>query len=182
MSKFDSSWKSELRISPKLVSVALALLGMASVVVGEKLTDTSQQFQVTGFFLLLYAAVAIVWLLASWRPEIGRVFAIVTMVAVIYVGEAGLGMPALLSLAGIPTVLAAAMIGLPAALVTAVGETALFVMLSKYGAPGADGATLAIPMMAAVIVLVAMYALYHRVYGLGCIPTTPAGHEAHDCT
>jgi signal transduction histidine kinase/CheY-like chemotaxis protein len=167
MSESSPNFESELQISPKLITVLLVVLGTAVVVVSESLSDAMQQLHLYIFTLSLYAASAVVWLMDGWKPRMGPWFAIGTLATVIYGGEAWLGLPGLLSLAGIPTLLAAAMVSLPVALGTAVVEAALLAMLAKHGIPGTSGTTTVLPLTAVMITLGVVCAAYRRVYDLG---------------
>jgi signal transduction histidine kinase/CheY-like chemotaxis protein len=163
MNQSVSSFEAELRTSHKLVIVILVALGVALVVTSDARVNPSD-WKVMLLALLLYVGAAIAWLLDSWKPGWSRWFIIAALVAIINPGLDWLGVPGALALMTIPVALAAAMIGLPAAMVTAAGETALFLLQPPYAATDANLGTVTAPLAAIGAILGVMAAVYHPIH------------------
>lgn len=164
-------FKSELDLPPTLTSWVLVALGTAMLVVSEVLPTTVRRRQYFVFCILAYLIAAFLWLLSGKLPRISRPTAVGLLLTAVYLGAYKMDMPALLSLTGTATVLAAALIGLPAAVGTAVVEMIILVLLSRLNIPGVgtpliNQGTLIIRLVAVVITLGLIYAVYHRIYGL----------------
>ena len=117
----------ELRISAIPVIGFLAALGLALVAVSECQSDVLSRSWTQRAALLCYGLFAVSWLLHSWRSMVSRWFLIAAMILGVLLVRRGLNTPGLLVLLFVPTALAAALIGLTAAAVVAVGETLLLV-------------------------------------------------------
>lgn len=160
MSISSPNFEAELRISLKPVIAVLVVLGLAFIFVGHTPSDPSEQFSVVLLALLFYALAGLTWLLDRWRSWVGRWFVIIALVALVHLSNSWLSVPGLLLLMVIPTALAGALISLPAATATAVGETILLVMPPKYGAAGADPATIGVALAAIWTMLGVVCAIY----------------------
>jgi signal transduction histidine kinase/CheY-like chemotaxis protein len=157
---------SELRISAWPVVAMLAVTGLALVFVGEVQSGPSARLEAQRFALLSYALAAVAWLLGSWNPALGKGFVVFALVAVVALANRWSGVPGFLTFMVIPTALAAALLSLLAATVTAVGQTALLVLLPGYVAPGASPAAVAVAVVAIWATLGVMCAVYYHVYQL----------------
>ena len=87
-----SDFESDLRISPRLVSALLIILSVALAVAGELLPDLLAWEQAFNLVLLLFVVSAGIWLLDGWSLWVGRWFAIVALVVLVYLGDRWLGM------------------------------------------------------------------------------------------
>ena len=157
MNELYSNSQSELRIPPKPVIAILPILGWLLTTLRDLLPDPLKVMDLT---LFIYALSAVAWVLANWKPRIARWFTILAWVAVVLLLNAWLAVPESLALMLIPTGLATALIGLPAAFVTAIGETTLLVLLPNTVAMGADGTTIAVALAAVWATLGTVYAVY----------------------
>ena len=164
MSKSTPGFESELRVSPGLVIVVLALLGLALVSIGQFQPDPSIRMTVLRFALLFYGASAISWLLGSWRPWAGRWVAVVASIILVVLGGTWVGLSGFLTLLVIPTALAAALIGIPGATITVVGETLLLLLLPKLVAARLEPVTIVTALMATWAMLGIMIAVYRPIH------------------
>jgi signal transduction histidine kinase/CheY-like chemotaxis protein len=168
-----SEFQSELRLPARLAAAVLAIIGTAVLIVSEGLPANSTRLPLHLYCIAVYSVAAVLWLLDVWLPWIARPLAVGVLLAAVYAGVAELAIPALLSLVGMTTLLAAAVIGLPAAAVTAVGEVALLALLSRQseqvggGAAIVDGLTVSARLAAVLIDLGLIYAIYRRMQQLG---------------
>jgi hypothetical protein len=129
MMKSHSAITTELRISLKWVVVALMMSGLTLALVSDMWSEPSQRLQVRLLALLLYVISVAMWFLDGWTPRAGRWFAIISVIALISVVFGWSGRPEILVLLMLPIALAAALINRWAALVTAIGETTVLVLL-----------------------------------------------------
>ena len=162
MSESDSGFRSDLRISYKWVIVILVFLGLAFFLVSDIPSDASAQIRLTLFAILFLALSVTIWLLDRWKPWFGRWFMVSALVAMVYLGNHWLNVPGLLTLMVIPTALAAALVSLPAATVTAIGQTILLLLSSFI--IDTNLSTITITLVAIWAMLGVMYAIYHPVY------------------
>ena len=156
----------ELRMSPKPVIALQVAAGLALAFVGDTMLVPSDQFKARLFVLLFYAVSAIAWLFDRWRPWGGRWFTVLGLVAIVQLGHNWLGVPGFLTLMVIPTALAAALVSVPGAAATAVGETVLLVLLAKSGAGGAHLGPIITTLIAIWGTLGVMAAVYRPVHQL----------------
>ena len=112
--------------------------------------------------LLVFLLSRSVWSLNQWKPSLGRWGAIITLVIIVYWGQQWLQVPGFLTLLVIPTALAAALISLPAALVTVIGETAL-VLISNAMTPELEPAAIVTILVAIWAILGVMIPVYRPV-------------------
>jgi signal transduction histidine kinase/CheY-like chemotaxis protein len=126
-SQSTSNLESDLHISPRPVIAILVAVGLAIALVGDAQPDPADRLDMVLLALLIYAASAIAWMLAGWKPWAGRWFTVLMLVTIIHLGHGWLSVPGFLNLVATPVILAAAMIDLRAAGVTAVGQTVLLV-------------------------------------------------------
>jgi signal transduction histidine kinase/CheY-like chemotaxis protein len=164
MNESTASFEPDLRISHKWVLIVLVLLGQALYLLSDVLPDTTTQLRLTVLATLLYALAASVWLLDRWKPWLGRWFMIAALVAMIYLGNSWLDVPGFLTLMVIPTALAATLISLPAATMTAFGQTVLLLLLPNLTTPNINLAAIIIAVLAIWAMLGVMYAAYHPIH------------------
>ena len=163
MSKSVASF--ELRVSVHWAIALLGILGAVTLFVSDGVADPYLRDRVQLFGILLYMSVPVAWLLDRWNSWVGRWFVVFASVAMIGLAHIWLGISAALTLVAIPTGLAAALISLTGATVTAVGETALLLLLS-YVIPREElGATL-IPLIMVWAMLGLMCVVYRPTYQL----------------
>jgi len=163
MNKPASGFESELRISPKLVLVALVMLGGVLYLGAEMLSCPWRTVnQVISLFLFLSALSAIGWMLVGWRPTLGRWFTILVLAAAVHLAGCWLHMPGSLAWAVIPTVLAVPLVGFPATVVTAVGESVVILGLIRYPATGFGLSDAVSALVAVWGVIGAAYAMHHQ--------------------
>ena len=72
MDKSPSSFGSELRVSPRSVIVALAILTLAVQPLSEGVLDPPLRAQARSYTLLLLALLAVAWLLDRWKPCVAK--------------------------------------------------------------------------------------------------------------
>jgi signal transduction histidine kinase/CheY-like chemotaxis protein len=153
----------ELHISPKLVLSILVALGTVLVVVGELESDASAQSDLSDLALLIYALSVVAWWLGSCKPWVGRWSTVLALVLLVCLGYNWLQIQDILALMVIPTALAAAMISLPAAVVTTLGETVLLLAL-RFAGFEQHQPSIVIPLGAIWAMLGIMYAVYRPIY------------------
>ncbi|MBN1995128.1 MAG: hybrid sensor histidine kinase/response regulator [Anaerolineae bacterium] len=127
--KSGQNLDAELRPSSKLVAFLLMCAALAVSLIGDTWLGESEWQKVLLFGLLLYSAAGVVWLLDEWRPQVGGWGAVMALVVVSNVGLFWLGVPGFLTLLTIPVVVAAVLLGLLAATITAVGQTVVLLLL-----------------------------------------------------
>lgn len=117
-------FEAELRTSPNPV---IALLLVSAAVLGPLAWSLPNPSTAQNVALLLWGLSGAAWLLGRRNARIGCFSTVVAVTVVIHAVHAWLGVPGFLSLLAIPTVLAAAMMGLPTATALAVGQSLLLV-------------------------------------------------------
>ena len=127
----DSSpgFEAELRVSPKPVIAALAVLGAGIILTINPLFDSSEQLRILLIGVLILVTTAVAWRFEGRKPLVGRWLTMILLVAMVYLGHIWLDVPGILTLMVIPTAMAAVLIGLSAATATAVGQTMLLLLL-----------------------------------------------------
>jgi signal transduction histidine kinase/CheY-like chemotaxis protein len=160
MNEVVSSFKPDLRISSTwvivLMVVASVALGLAAQVQGNLAVSENMQ----DLALLVFLLSLIAWWLNQWKPGLGRWSTVIMVVVVVYWGHRWLQIPGFLTLLVIPTALAATLISLSAAIVVAVGETAL-VLISNAMTPELEPAVL-MTILAAIWAILGVMASAYR--------------------
>jgi signal transduction histidine kinase/CheY-like chemotaxis protein len=105
-----------------LVIGVLAGLGVLFIFLSQDLTP---QPLVSRYAILVFIAAVAAWLLHEWQPRAGRWLLIAILMALAYVGQIWLGLPAFLALMALPVLLAAPLVGVGAALIAAAAASAL---------------------------------------------------------
>jgi signal transduction histidine kinase/CheY-like chemotaxis protein len=152
----EASFKPDLRLSYKWVLVILVLTGQTLFLAGDLLSASAAQFRLSFFAVLLYALALLIWLLDRWQPWAGRWLMVIGAAALVYVGYSWLNWPGSLVLMMLPTALAAALLSLPAALVTAIAIT-LFLLATTFLADPSATFTALVSIWAILGVMVAVY-------------------------
>jgi signal transduction histidine kinase/CheY-like chemotaxis protein len=159
---------SELRVSPKPVLAALAVLGGGLYFATEMRSYPWQTVdQAISLFLALSTLSAIGWALFNWRPMLGRWFTVLAVAAAVHMGGWWLQIPGSLACAAIPVALAAPLVGFSAAVVTAVGESVVVLGLAYSSTAGGSSSSAVVALMAIWGVLGATYAMHHQIQGQG---------------
>ncbi len=158
-----SGFAADLRVSPRVPIVMLAVAGLALGAVAEQLGLMPRAAAVV---LIVEALAALAWLLDSIRLPGGPWCAIAAWVAGVLLANQWLPAPGSLALLSLPTALAAAVIGLPAAAAITVTETGLIGALARYGTGGVGPAAAGVALVAIWATLGVMFAVYRPVYQL----------------
>jgi signal transduction histidine kinase/CheY-like chemotaxis protein len=157
----------DLQLSLKPVLVALLIASIILFFVSDALPPSATQWRLQLAVLLLLMTSIIAWLLDGWKPYVGRWFTIMALAVLIYWGSGWPGTYEFLALVGIPTALAAALGGLPAASVTALGETALVLLRSTPTDADPIRTAQPIALIAIWATLGIIWAIYRTVHQLG---------------
>ena len=157
------SFAAELRVSPRPMLGLLLVPALALTLAAWRLPDPDKAMN---FALLLYAFSVMAWILTCWKLWLGRWATIIGLVAIIQAVQGWLGVPGFLALLAIPTALAAALSGLYAAAITAIGESLLLLLLPMYIPTGTSGAETGIALAAVWITLGVTYGTFRPVHQL----------------
>ena len=154
----------DLRISPKPVLGAMLLLGPMLYVLAAVLAIPREM---TNRFITLSVAVqslsATSWLLGRWCDPVGRWGTVVALVVASLLVSLFVEVPGALALMVIPAALTAPLVSVPAAALTATGETLLLLGLLAWRPQVLEVATLPVALLAVWVVVGAMHALHHPV-------------------
>ncbi|MCK6628840.1 MAG: ATP-binding protein [Anaerolineae bacterium] len=133
MNESMSSFKPDLRISPTWVIAAMAVAGVMLGLATQIQSNLVNPEKAQDLALLVFLLTVLAWGLNQWRPRLGGWGVVITLVMIVYWGQQWLPAPGFLTLFVIPTALAAALVGLPAALLIVVAETALILISNTTG-------------------------------------------------
>ena len=152
-------FKRDLRVSPAWVIALMVAVGMALGLAAQGHSDLVERTKLQDLSLLLLLLTLLAWFLDKWKPSLGRWGVVISLAMMVYWTHRWLQAPDLLALLVIPTALAAALISLPAALVTAIGETALVFFSHTFTSELEPAALLTIPVLIWTIlgVMVSVY-------------------------
>ncbi len=165
MDQSTSGFESDLRMSPRPVLAALVMLGGILYVAAEMMACPWQMVgHLMSLVLLLAGLAAIGWMLLGWRPMLSRWLTVLALAVAVHLGGFWLHVPGSLAWAVIPTVLAVPLLGFPAAVVTAVGESAVILGLARYPAAGFGVSDAAAALVAVWGVFVGICALHHQIH------------------
>jgi signal transduction histidine kinase/CheY-like chemotaxis protein len=143
----------DLRISPRTILIALVALG---ILIYFGATILSAQWELESRMMTLFLALCglaiIGWLLVGWKPELGRWFTVAALSATVHLTGLGLDVPGSLTWAVLPVALAVPLIGLSAASVAAVGESAIVLYLAERTEGNSSNAVVAIVVIWGVFV------------------------------
>ena len=169
-----TGFRTELRLSPLLITGILVSVGTAMLIVSEAPRPSRDLTALYVFCIVAYVAAGLTGLLAAGKTWIYRPLAIAVLLGVIYGGAYGLQTPAILALVGCGTLVAAGLISLPAAAITAVAEAAALVTLATLvpthlagNAPLLEPGAIFVYLAGLGIKLSLICAIYHRIFGLG---------------
>jgi signal transduction histidine kinase/CheY-like chemotaxis protein len=163
-----ASFESELQLSPTPVLAILLGLGVTVFFGTQLLAYPFEVVQQASSFLLLLELLSVSgYLLARWKPLVGRWFTILATALVAHALGVSLGLPGGLALAAVPVALAAPLISFPAALVTAAGESAIVLASVFHPALDAQPAEGAVALALIWVVFGAMSASYRPLHQLG---------------
>lgn len=165
MNDSTAGFNPDLHISPKIVIVTLVALSWVLGFLSEFLSEPAK---VTGLAMLTAALSIVAWALESRDTRVGRWFTVVVLATLVLLAHGWLHLPGALAWLAVPTVLAAALLGLPAATGTALGEAALLLLLPvlgrQFGIAGADWEAVGVALGATLAMLGVMFAVYHPVH------------------
>lgn len=163
MKKFDSTIApGELLISLPPVIVVWVVFSLVLIFVSNYLAGSADPFRVVCLGLLALAMAGMAWLLDHWRPQVGRWFAVIAGVILVFLGMGWLETSAFLALVAMPVALAAILIGLTGAVAVAIGESLLLLFLPQFiVAEIGLGSTLIV--LAAVWLMIAVYYPLHEI-------------------
>jgi len=122
-----SGFEAEFRISTGSVSIGLVVLGV--VLAGAFGGSESHMMNLT---LLAFLGAAAAWILDSLNAQVGRWFTLMMLVALVCLATSWLRAPEVLTLMVVPIALATSLVGSVAAGVTALGESALLLLLLGF--------------------------------------------------
>jgi signal transduction histidine kinase/CheY-like chemotaxis protein len=165
MDESISSFKPDLRISPTWIMALMIAAGVVLGLVTQAHSNSVEREKWQDLVLLLFLLTLLVWGLNQWQPSLGRWGIIITLIMIVYLGQQWLQAPGFLTLLVIPTALAAALISLPAGLITAAGETVLLLTSNPFTSelePSAAVTNL-IAIWAILGVIIAVYGPVNRV-------------------
>ncbi|RIK34688.1 MAG: hypothetical protein DCC55_32675 [Chloroflexi bacterium] len=117
------------QLSPRMVSIALVLAGAVIVFLADTQPLGAPRVQLLVGVLMLDLAAAAIWLMANSYPALGRWFSLCAMIALVIWGLAGLGMVGFVCLLPVLPLLAMTLVGFPAALLTALAQSPLLLLL-----------------------------------------------------
>jgi signal transduction histidine kinase/CheY-like chemotaxis protein len=161
-----------LRLPAGAVITALAVVGFTLFFASGFQQDPVTEFRFIVFAALIYGVACIAWLLGRRHARAGQWFIILAWSALVTLGTAQLSIPGFIALANTPVVLAMSMVGLPGAAGVALGQSALFLLLSNHLVPGV-AETNPIPSLLAIW---AVFGALAAVYG----PAHQAVRQAQD--
>jgi signal transduction histidine kinase/CheY-like chemotaxis protein len=127
----SSAYESEWRIPGRAAILLLAMVALVLTFVSDRV-PSAPQLRVQLLALLCYAFAGLCWLVSTRSALLARWLAIAGFAALFLSAAYWLDQQELLALAGVPVALAAALVGLGAAGVVAVGETAFLVVLGPH--------------------------------------------------
>ncbi len=167
MGESAAGFAPELRISPKPVIIALVILGLACLLWADSDPNPSHWVPPVLLAMLLFVASGIGWWLAGCQPRVGAWLLVATLIAAIWLGDRWLAVPGFLTLMVLPTVLATALIGVPAAAATALAQTTLLLVLPRAMGAGVTSGTVGVALAAIWATLGVMYAMHRPVCQVG---------------
>jgi signal transduction histidine kinase/CheY-like chemotaxis protein len=163
MNESASSFKSELRTSPRLMIAILIIMALIVSFVSDSQRNPLFRSRLSLLMLLIFSMAAVLWIFEGWKPLLARWSMIIGLIALVHLGNAWLAIPGCLTLMAIPTGLAAAFISLSAATVVAIAETTLLLLLPRAIATGSAVAIALIVIWAMLGIMVAVYRPVYQV-------------------
>ncbi|NLF00210.1 MAG: HAMP domain-containing histidine kinase, partial [Anaerolineales bacterium] len=166
MDQVNAPIEHELRISPGMLALVLAVAGFVLVGAADGRPDSNQQGALRLLALGAYSLAVLVWGLSRWKLAAGRWLGVAALVVIIGLGGRSLNIPHSLSLLAIPTGVAAALISLRGAAVIAAAETILLLAASAQGDPYFERTSVTVTCVAIWAVFGLMCAAYERMYAV----------------
>ena len=164
--KTRTGFDPDLRVSPKWVLAALALLGFALAYASEAVRLSPVRLPLQVLANVGYGLALGLWLLGERRPRIARWSTMVALIALVFLAGGLLERPGILGLLGIPTALIAAVISIQAAAGAAAGVTALLLLLTRTGVISVDPISSAVALLATWGGVAVMVGAYQPVFQL----------------
>jgi signal transduction histidine kinase/CheY-like chemotaxis protein len=161
MNDSTAGFNPAMHVSPKVVIATLIALSWVLVLLSQSL---SEPVKMEGLAMLIAALSAVAWVLERRNTCLGRWFTVVALVVLVLLFRYWLRLPGALAWLAVPTVLATALLSLPAAAGTALGEAALLILLSLGRSASADWEAIGVAMGANLAVLGALFAMYQPVH------------------
>ena len=162
MNKSTSDVDHDLHISPRPVLITLLVLGILLYFGAMTLYDPWEvEDRMMALFLALCGLAAAGWLLVGWKPLLGRWYTVLALSVAVHLAGFWLDMPGSIYWAAIPIALAVPLVGLSAASVAAIVESAIV----SYLAPRTGGDSSSAIAVLVVIwgVYVALWAMQHQI-------------------
>ena len=139
MNRPTTSFESELRMSPKPVLAAMLAVGCLPFLLTQITSSSWEVVNHAGFFYLAVSGLSVLgWLLFDRKPLVGRWFTVLALLTAVHLANRLFDLPGSLTLTAMSVALAVPLISLPAAIITAVGESLVLVILTKYPAARLD--------------------------------------------
>jgi len=146
-------FQAELYVGPQIVIIALLLIAQILVFLSDLENRAAVHWQIVYFAICFYALAGLAWWTGrgagTWRPRAASWVIVCGITGLVFLGNYWLAAPGFLMLVSLPVLLAATMIGLPAATVIAVGATLLLLLLPPSFTSGAPA-----PLMLTVLVVI----------------------------
>ena len=120
----------DLHIGARPIIVWLFVLSMAVALGARFLPDPAKATTFVPFF---WAFLALIWLLESWNPPLGRWLLVSGLVASIHFVAAWFELPSALVLVALPATLAISLLGVHAGVIAAGAETVILLFLRPFG-------------------------------------------------
>ena len=120
----------DLHIGARPIIVWLFVLSMAVALGARFLPDPAKATTFVPFF---WAFLALIWLLESWNPPLGRWLLVSGLVASIHFVAAWFELPSALVLVALPATLAISLLGVHAGVIAAGAETVILLLLQLFG-------------------------------------------------
>ncbi len=129
MNKHRTGFETDLQIAIQPVLITLVLLGVLLFILGEILAYPLAVLEYTLFSF--YALTLTAWLMHRWQVEAGRWMMVPILLNGLYLTQLWLGVTGLLVFAVFPIILAASLVSIPAAIITAGIETIWLLFISN---------------------------------------------------
>jgi len=162
MNESIGGFQSNMRITYKWALPGMVILGMVLISVSEMPSSIFVRSELQDLVILLYIFSGLIMLLDRWKPWLGQSVLIISVAGMIILGDYWLDIPGFLSLLIIPTIMAAAFIGLRAATAAAIAETICLLVLNSLVETNPGEITIA--LIAVWSVLLMMFVVYVPMY------------------
>ncbi len=154
----------ELNIPITPVIVMLTILSLTVLFVGEDIADIGSRTQWEIVGLIILACIVVGWGISNWNVLVSKWLLIVMLAALVFwLRFSSINLTGALVLFSIPTCLAAAMIGLPAATFTAIGSTILLILMRRFLGINVGDAEVSLGLISIAATLYIMVNLFYHV-------------------